>query len=70
MIKKQKGFRISIIFILINEFPPLTNTNQNAQNTKKNLAIINPYLVNLRLQLIIEIFYINLYLKLIVQSNF
>ena len=48
MIKKQKVFRISITFILINEFPPLTITNQNAQNNKI-LDIINPNLVNLRL---------------------
>ena len=52
MIKKQKEFRISIIFILINEFPPLTNTNQNPQ-ANKILDIMNPNLVNLRLQLII-----------------
>ena len=52
MINKQKGFIISIIFILINKFPHLTNTNQNAQ-TKKCLAVINPYLVNRRLQFII-----------------
>ena len=51
MIKKQKGFRISIIFILINEFPPLRNTNEHPQNNKI-LDIINPNLVNLRLQLI------------------
>ena len=42
MIKKQKFFRISIIFILISEFPPSTNyTNQNVQNNKI-LEIINP----------------------------
>ena len=41
MIKKQKVFRISITFILINEFPPSTNTNQNVQNNKI-LEIINP----------------------------
>ena len=49
MIKKQNVFRISITFIPIDEFPPLTNANQNAQNNKI-LDIINPnYLVNLRL---------------------
>ena len=52
MIKIEKVFIISIVFILINDFPPLTNTNQNAQSNKI-LDIINPNLVILRLQLII-----------------